>query len=101
VEGYRRADLTFSVSYETDIKLAKNLIVEVLNSHPKILKTPAAEVSVKLLTDSSIHFAVRPWTNVADFGEVSSDTLEKCILAFNEAGIVFQPFVKEITKINS
>ena len=30
VEGYRRADLTFSVSYETAIKIAKNLIVEVL-----------------------------------------------------------------------
>jgi small conductance mechanosensitive channel len=75
VEGYRRADLTFSVSYQTDIKLAKNIIVEVLNSHPKILKTPEAEVSVKLLTDSGIQLAVRPWTSVADFGTVSSDTL--------------------------
>jgi small conductance mechanosensitive channel len=101
VEGYRRADLTFSVSYETDIKTAKNIIVEVLNSHPKVLKTPKAEVSVKLLTDSSIHFAVRPWANVADFAVVSSDTLENCILAFNEAGIVFQPFVKDISKTAS
>jgi small conductance mechanosensitive channel len=101
LQGIRRADLTLSISYDTDIKKAKNLITEVLNNNPKVLKTPEAEVSVKLLTDSSIQLAVRPWANNGDFGVVSSDTLESCKLAFDTAGIVIQPFVKEASKVNS
>lgn len=97
LQGFRRADLTLSISYDTDIRKAKDLITEVLNNNPKVLKTPAAEVSVKLLTDSSIQLAVRPWANNADFGSVSSDTLESCKLAFDTAGILIQPFVKEVS----
>lgn len=101
LQGIRRSDLTLSISYDTDIKKAKNLITEVLNNNPKVLKTPEAEVSVKLLTDSSIQLAVRPWANNADFGVVSSDTLESCKLAFDAAGIVIQPFVKEASAKNN
>jgi len=97
LQGFRRADLTLSISYDTDIKKAKDIITEVLNNNPKVLKTPAAEVSVKLLTDSSIQLAVRPWANNEDFGAVFSDTLESCKLAFDAAGIVIQPFVKEVS----
>jgi small conductance mechanosensitive channel len=100
LQGFRRADLTLSISYDTDIRKAKDLITEVLNNNPKVLKTPEAEVSVKLLTDSSIQLAVRPWANNADFGVVSSDTLESCKLAFDTAGIVIQPFVKEVSRNN-
>jgi len=100
LQGIRRADLTLAISYDTDIKKAKDLITEVLNKNPKVLKTPEAEVSVKLLTDSSIQLAVRPWANNADFGSVSSDTLEACKLAFDNAGITIQPFLKEVSKNN-
>ncbi|MBX9807528.1 MAG: mechanosensitive ion channel [Flavobacteriaceae bacterium] len=98
LQGFRRADLTLSISYDTDIKKAKDIITEVLKNNPKVLKTPAAEVSVKLLTDSSIQLAIRPWANNADFGAVFSDTLENCKLAFDAAGIVIQPFVKEVSR---
>jgi len=97
LQGFRRADLTFSISYDTDIKRAKDIITAVLNNNPKVLKTPEAEVSVKLLTDSGIQLAVRPWANNEDFGAVFSDTLENCKLAFDAAGIVIQPFVKEVS----
>jgi small conductance mechanosensitive channel len=92
--------LTLSISYDTDIKKAKDIITEVLKNNSKVLKTPEAEVSVKLLTDSSIQLAVRPWANNADFGVVSSDILENCKLAFDAAGILIQPFVKEAAAKN-
>ena len=101
LQGFRRADLTLSISYDTDIKKAKDLITEVLKNNPKVLKTPEAEVSVKLLTDSGIQLAVRPWANNADFGTVSSDTLESCKTAFDAAGIIIQPFVKEVSAKNN
>lgn len=101
LQGFRRADLTIAISYDTDIKKAKNIITDVLNSNPKILKTPIAEVSVKNLTDNAIQLAVRPWANNEDFGAVFSETLESCKLAFDAAGIVVQPYVRESSKVNS
>jgi small conductance mechanosensitive channel len=101
LQGTRRADLTIAISYDTDIKKAKNIILDVLKSNPKVLQTPEPEVSVKILTDNAIQLAVRPWATNENFGSVSSDTLENCKLAFDEAGIVIQPFVKESSFSNS
>ncbi|MFV5694646.1 mechanosensitive ion channel family protein [Flavobacterium sp. LB3P122] len=101
LQGFRRADLTIAISYDTDIKKAKDIITAVLNSNPKILKTPIPEVSVKNLTDNAIQLAVRPWANNEDFGEVFSQTLENCKVAFDAAGIVIQPFAKGLSKADS
>ncbi|SHF84319.1 small conductance mechanosensitive channel [Flavobacterium segetis] len=100
MEKIRRADLTISISYETNIKQAKDIIIAVLKSNPKVLTTPAADVSVKNLTDSSIQLAVRPWANSEDFWGVYADTLQNCKQAFDNAGIVIQPYVKEFSKKN-
>ncbi|TRX37709.1 mechanosensitive ion channel family protein [Flavobacterium restrictum] len=98
MQGYRRADLTIAISYDTDIKMAKSIIETVLNTNPKVLQTPVPEVSVKNLTDNAIQLAVRPWANNEDFGAVFSETLENCKLAFDAAGITIQPYVKEMSK---
>jgi small conductance mechanosensitive channel len=100
MEGYRRVDLTIAISYDTDIKKAKEIITTILENNPKVLLTPAPEVSVKNLTDNSIQLAVRPWANNEDFGAVFSDTLENCKLAFDAAQITFQPYVTEVSKSN-
>lgn len=92
MQGERRADLTFSVSYDSDIKKAKEVLVNVLNSNPKVLKKPAPEVFVKNLSASSVDFAVRPWAKNENYGSVFSDTLENCKIALDEAGISVQPF---------
>jgi small conductance mechanosensitive channel len=97
LQNTRRADLTISISYDTDIRKAKDIITSVLNNNPKILQIPAAQVSIKGLTDSGIQLAVRPWATNEDFWDVYSDTLENCKQAFDAAGICFQPFVKEST----
>jgi small conductance mechanosensitive channel len=92
MQGERRADLTFSVSYDSDIKKAKEVLLDVLNKNPKVLKNPAAEVFVKNLSASSVDFAVRPWAKNANYGAVFSETLENCKIALDEAGIDTQPF---------
>ncbi|UFH36658.1 mechanosensitive ion channel family protein [Flavobacterium acetivorans] len=98
MQGYRRADLTFAISYDSDIKKAKDIITNVLTANPKVLKTPGFEVSVKSLTDTAIQLAVRPWATNENFGSITSDTLENCKIAFDAAGISIQPFVKELSK---
>lgn len=98
VAGLRRMDLVFSLSYDTDIKMSKEIVMQVMKSHPKVLKTPEPIVLVKDLTDNAIHLAIRPWSKNEDFGQVSSDILEQCKTAFDEKGIAIQPFVRDITK---
>jgi small conductance mechanosensitive channel len=98
VAGMRRVDLVFSLSYETNIKEAKEVVLEVMKSHSKVLKNPEPIVVVKDLSDSAIHLAIRPWSKNEDFGEVSSDILENCKAAFDKKGIIIQPFVRENSK---
>ena len=100
MQGTRRADLTLAISYGTDLKKAKEIITNVLANNPKVLTSPIAEVSVKNLTDNAIQLAVRPWAKNEDFGGVVSETLENCKLAFDAAGITFQPYVTEFSKSN-
>jgi small conductance mechanosensitive channel len=100
MQGSRRADLTISISYETNLKEAKNIIMAVLKNNPKVLTSPEAEVSVKNITDNSVQLAVRPWAKNEDFGLVVSETLENCKLAFDTAGIIFQPYITEKSNNN-
>ncbi|MGL2965734.1 mechanosensitive ion channel family protein [Flavobacterium sp. XGLA_31] len=98
VAGIRRADLLFSLSYETNIKTAKDIVLQVMQNHPKVLKTPAPTVSVRDLSDSAIHLSIKPWSKNPDFGDMCSDILEHCKEAFDSAGIVVQPYVREASK---
>ena len=94
----RKTDLTIGVSYDTNLKKAKDLIYEIIAKNPKILQEPKPSVSVKELTDSGIKIAIRVWTKNEDFVDVSSDLLEHSKTAFDTEDIAFQPFVKESVK---
>lgn len=94
----RRTDLIIGISYETNIKDAKDIITEILNANPKIHQHPAATVSVKELTDSGIKLAIRAWSSNEDFGDVSAAILEDCKTAFDRSKIDYQPFVRENSK---
>ena len=98
MQGTRKADLVFSLSYDTNIKIAKEIVMKVMLEHPKVLKNPAPEIAVKTLTDNAIHLAIRPWSKNEDFGNVCSDILENCKEAFDEAGISIQPYMIESSK---
>lgn len=98
-EGKLRVDLTFGVSYDADIKKSKEIFMEVLTSNPKILKDPAPTVNVSELADSSVNFAVRPWTDSANYWDVYFETTENVKLALDKAGIeIPYPHAVEIQK---
>jgi small conductance mechanosensitive channel len=98
-EGTRRVDLTFGVSYDADIKQTKEVLMNVLTSHPKVLKTPAPAVTVAELADSSVNFAVRPWCNTDDYWTVYFDVTENTKIALDKAGIeIPYPHQVEIKK---
>jgi len=86
-EGKLRVDLTFGIDYNSDIKTAKNVLMEVMSNSPKVLKDPAPAVTVSELADSSVNLAVRPWANVADYWDVYFETIENGKEALDKAGI--------------
>lgn len=98
-EGKLRVDLTIGIGYDENIKEAKQVLMNVLTSNPKVLKEPAPTVNVSELADSSINFAVRPWAGAAEYWDVYFETLENCKIALDDAGIeIPYPHSVEIQK---
>ena len=96
-EGTLRVDLTIGVGY--NIKKTKEVLMKVLTSHPKILDEPVPTVNVSELADSSVNFALRPWSSVEDYWTVYYDVTENCKEALDAAGIeIPYPHVVEIHK---
>lgn len=86
-EGTRRVDLVFGVGYDSNIKQTKEVLMNVLTSHPKVLKDPAPAVTVLELADSSINFATRPWCKTEHYWDVYFDVTEQVKEALDAAGI--------------
>ena len=87
----RRVDLVFGISYDDDIKKAKEIMERVVKADERVLADPAPQIAVSELADSSVNFVVRPWVNSADFWPVKFALTENIKLAFDENGITI-PF---------
>jgi len=85
--GMLRVDTVIGIGYGEDIKRAKEVLLEVLTSNPKVLKEPAPSVNVLELADSSVNFAVRPFCKPEDYWDVVFATYENGKLALDKAGI--------------
>ena len=95
VAGTRRANINFTVSYDSDLKVVKEIVHSILEKDDRILKEPAPGVVVTGLVDNGVTMAVRPWATNGDFWDMYSDVLQKMKLDLYEAGIEIQPYVKE------
>ena len=87
----RRIDLVFGISYDDNIKRAKEALDSVVSADSRVLKDPAPTIAVSELGDSSVSLVCRPWVKPADYWAVYFDTLEKGKLALESAGITI-PF---------
>jgi len=94
-EGKIRVDTTVGIDYGEDIKVAKDVLLEVLTSNPKVLKDPAPSVNVSNLGDSSVDLAVRPFCKPEDYWDVFFATVEGSKLALDKAGIEI-PYPHEV-----
>jgi len=90
-QGFKRAEIVFSLSYETNIKNAKDILMEVMKNNKKVLKKPEPLVVVKNLADTSILLAIKPCAKIEDFLAMTSDIMEESKEAFDKAGIAFHP----------
>ena len=87
VKGTRRVDMVFGIGYDDDIDKARSLMAEIIAEDSRILETPAPQISVSELADSSVNFVVRPWVKVEDYWGVHFDLTEKIKKAFDANGV--------------
>ena len=83
----RRIDMVFGIGYGDDIKKAKDILMQTMESDERVLKDPAPMVALTELADSSVNFVARPWVNAEDYWDVKWDLTEKIKLAFDAQGV--------------
>jgi small conductance mechanosensitive channel len=83
----RRIDLVIGVSYDADIRHAKKVLEDVVNSTEKVLENPEPLVAVHTLADSSVNFVVRPWVKTADYWPVYFELMENIKISLDEEKI--------------
>ena len=86
-EKYRRIDLVIGVSYNSDIKQTKDLLLKILTDNEKVIKEPAPQILLGELADSSVNFYVRPWVHSPDYWDVYFEVMEACKIELDKAGI--------------
>ena len=87
VRGKLRVDTVIGVAYEADIDQVRQVISEVLESDPLVLKEPTPTIAVMELGDSSVNFAVRPWAKPEDYWSVYFNVHENVKKRLDAAGI--------------
>lgn len=83
----RRVDMVFSVSYDDDLRKARQILGEIIAADERVLKDPAPVIAVGALAESGIDFLVRPWAKTEDYWQLLWDTTETVKHRFDEAGI--------------
>lgn len=87
--GVRREALSFGISYDSDIRKAKKILLDLVNSQEKVLKdtdkTPM--VAVAGLQDSYVELTLRYWAKSEDFWALRWYVLEEGKVRLDKAGI--------------
>lgn len=87
VKESRRCDVVMSVSYSSDVVLAKKLINDVCQKNTLIYNDPLPFIEIGEYADSSINFYVRVWCKNSDYWNVYYYLLNEIKIAFDENGI--------------
>ncbi|TBW30179.1 mechanosensitive ion channel family protein [Gramella sp. KN1008] len=83
----RRENLTFGISYDDDIKKAKEVLTNMVKEQEDILEDPAPQVIVSELGDNSVNFSVRYFAPVSKFWDLHWYMIEEGKIRLEEAGM--------------
>lgn len=83
----RRMEVNVSVSYKSDLKLAKETLMEVLANDAAVLKDKEMLVYVSELGGSAVELVVRCWFRQEDYWAGKWRVTENCKLALDAAGV--------------
>ena len=99
----RRLDIKVGISYNSDVKLAKDLLLKLGENDPDTLREEgkAPMAAVEELADSSVNMLLRVWTQTDKYWDVKFRLTEAVKFAFDEAGIEIPFNQLDVHLINS
>lgn len=83
----RRMDMTFSLSYDTNIETAKKIMNEIISEESALLKVPPHNIYVQELANNAIKISIQAWLKSTQYLDVVCSFPEKVKKRFDEAGI--------------
>lgn len=86
-EGKRKDVFTIGISYSSNIKLAKDVLIKLMAEQEGIMKDPAPQVVVTELADSAVNLSLRYWALNDDFWDCHWFTIEEAKTRLEAAGI--------------
>lgn len=84
---YRRLELIVGISYESDLKKAKQLLSQMLDEDEKVIQEKDKNVYVDMLDQSSVNLGIRCWFLKEDYWEGKWRLTEQIKLLFDENNI--------------
>lgn len=84
VKETRRVDIVMSISYDSNVELAKNLLLKCMNNNDLVLKDEPLFAEVTEYADSSINITTRCWVKNPDYWTVNFALLKEYKNAFDE-----------------
>ncbi|MDN6310501.1 MAG: mechanosensitive ion channel family protein [Psychroflexus halocasei] len=86
-EDRRKDAITVGISYDSNIKTARNVLMDIMEKDERIDKDPAPQVFVAELADSSVNLSVRFWAKQDVFWGAHFDFMENSKTELEAAGI--------------
>ena len=99
-KGSVRLDLSFRISYESDIDVAKQVLQELLVGDDRVLKEPFPLVYVRELAESNIELTAWPFVPISEYLIFQKDIAERVKRGFDEAGIIIPRPQQEVHLVN-
>jgi small conductance mechanosensitive channel len=96
-EPIRRADINLGIDYSSDIKQARDVLLEIAKD-PRVLAEPEPVVFVTGLGDSAVNLSLRVWVATPDFWPVTFNFIELAKERLTEAGIGI-PFPQRVVHL--
>jgi small conductance mechanosensitive channel len=96
-EPRRRADINIGIDYSSDIKKAREVLLEIAQD-PRVHVDPAPVVFVTGLGDSAVNLSLRVWVATGDFWPVTFSFTELAKERLTEAGIGI-PFPQRVVHL--
>ena len=96
----RKLDLKVDISYESDLRKAKDILRRLIDAEERILKDEEIQVFVHELGTSSVVLGLRVWVKAEDYWDVRWKLLEDIKLTMDAEGIVI-PYQQVTVHVNN
>jgi small conductance mechanosensitive channel len=86
-EHKRRVDVNVGIGYGSDIDVARQTLMAIVNADQRVLSEPAPDVVVAELGESAVVLRVRAWVSTPDYWSVFFAIQEQAKKSFDVAGV--------------